>query len=227
METDPTIETFISSSPTGTSPEKNPNSDYHTPLIGLSTSLPAKAHYDSVKMKYFQSLGMAKHPTGSTTSSPAQADGNSAKSRDSRSKTLNIPHSEKLDIPINIPNKNPTPKKRATSHPIPIKRDDPTVMFAATVDTFHFDMDFDSEEGSPAEEHSLSNNSRNSSVDDFSEDSFNKEAEDDSLSPGKRNKKKFIPPHEMVATNDDFNVGTARSVARWESHRRREMLSSN
>jgi len=169
---------------------------------------------------------MAKHPTGSTTSSAAQADGNTAKSRDSRSKTLNIPHSEKLDIPINMPNKNPTPKKRATSHPIPIKRDDPTVMFAATVDTFHFDMDFDSEEGSPAEQ-SLSNNSRNSSVDDFSEDSFNNEAEDGSLSPGKRNKKKFVPPHEMVATNDDFNVGTARSVARWESHRRREMLSSN
>lgn len=36
----------------------------------------------------------------------------------------------------------------------------------------------------------------------------------------KKKSSKFIPPHEMMAQKDSFQVGTARSLAVWETRRR-------
>jgi len=61
----------------------------------------------------------------------------------------------------------------------------------------------------------------------FHFDSDEDNSQEDSVSEDDENvvrsSSKFIPPHEMVAKDKSFEVGTARSLAVWESQRRRKM----
>jgi len=140
-------------------------------------------HYDSVKMKYFATLGMSKPPGPDkdtrrerTFTAPPQpfSSSNPARRRSVSGPVTNLERENGIPIP-----------KNAYRHTREPSEDEP-----------FFPMD------SPS--HSPSTSSPESTTEHI---------------PTRR----FIPPHEMVKKNKDFQVGTARSVAVYETRRRQQM----
>eukprot|EP01118_Nematostelium_gracile_P004803 TRINITY_DN15732_c0_g1_i1.p1 TRINITY_DN15732_c0_g1~~TRINITY_DN15732_c0_g1_i1.p1 ORF type:complete len:176 (-),score=47.49 TRINITY_DN15732_c0_g1_i1:65-592(-) len=101
-------------------PEETPKDE--NPFEGPS-SLPAKGHYDAVKMKYFASLGMNKHPTpppnrerGQTTPPLRYNEITNALSEDDRNylKPISPARKRSISTPINTTKGIPIPGSRAS-----------------------------------------------------------------------------------------------------------------
>jgi len=165
---------------TGSEEKNQEDGEAVSPFQGPSSLPPPKVHYDSVKMKYFASLGMNKPPPnvkrerGQTT--PLKfADPTHDLSEEDKAylKPISPSRPRSVSTPIGTTKGIPIPGKNET--------------------LFQFDSD---EEFSGEEKQSTPD-----------ENSY---------------RGKFIPPHEMIAKGG-FEVGTARSLAVWESQRRKRM----
>jgi hypothetical protein len=162
-------------------------------LMEAPSSLPTKAHYDNVKMKYFNSLGMSKPPSGPL---PNRERGSTVPTKyHELTKDLSTADREYIRKPISPARKRSISTPLNTTKGIPI----PGVKVSEPIQSGVFQ--FDSDEELSGDEYR-----------DFEE-------EPQSYIPGSQ----FIPPHEMLAKGDGFEVGTARSLAVWESQRRKKL----
>lgn len=154
-----------------------------------------KAHYDAVKMKYFSSLGMNK---------PAQMP-------EKRERGKTAPHKIQLgfeqikhqevefdDDEAFVPAHR---KKRSISSPGIVLHSQAAIPI-------------------PMGREPLRNHLSDSDSDSDSEDEDGKKKKSSKVTPRFFIHSKFIPPHEMMAQKDSFQVGTARSLAVWETRRR-------
>jgi len=160
------------------------------------SSLPTKAHYDAVKMKYFSSLGMNKPPTNTVTK---RERGKTEPSSRYADLTVDLTPDDKEFIKKPI---SPA-RKRSISTPLNAISKGIPIPGSKTSESIHAIFQFDSDE-------ELSGS-----------DEVGKEIDDEAMSyrPGQQ----FIPPHEMLKKGGDFEVGTARSLAVWENQRRKKM----
>jgi len=175
-----------------TKDKENSSEEGENVLMEAPSSLPTKVHYDNVKMKYFNSLGMNKPPTSASNS---RERGSTAPTKyHELTKDLSNADKEYLRKPIS------PARKRSASTPInTISKGIPIP--GVKVESIQSGVfQFDSDEDLSGDEYR-----------DFDE-------EPQSYIPGQ-----FIPPHEMLAKGDGFEVGTARSLAVWESQRRKKM----
>jgi len=171
--------------------EKENSEENDNVLMEAPSSLPTKVHYDNVKMKYFNSLGMSKPPSGAI---PRERGSTAPTKYHELTKDLSTRDKEYIRKPISPARKRSVSTPINTTKGIPI----PGVKVSDSIQSGVFQFDSD---------------------EDLSGDEYREyEEEPQSYIPGQ-----FIPPHEMLAKGDGFEVGTARSLAVWESQRRKKM----
>jgi len=211
-------------------------SSYLTQSLLSSMEDKKPTQYDSVKARYFQSLGMnrpppvlsASVPTHSYMSSvtPITPTAITSNQIRSRTKTAPSPKSDSFE-------EDSTMRSRTLSIPIPLSgltASNPTPNISTSLGTYLTNTSFDDEDedDSRADLQSL-NVSRNSIKNDQEDDIFgsslseNLGFEDDRESDRVLDSpSKFVPPHLMMASSKKgFNVGTAHSLAVWEKGRRK------
>jgi len=164
-----------------------------------------RTQYDSVKMRYFLSLGMNKPPQ-MASSVPTLSSSSQLKPIIKRPRTKTSPSKRQIKL-----EDDDETRKRAISTPIPIGMQ-PSTGVAVPIPT---------------------NGSRRGSSlasDEGSEEIEESEEEEEESEEGEESQSflsvspehgQFIPPHEMLKQgHSDFEVGTAQSVAVWEQRRR-------
>jgi len=169
--------------------ESNENSTFEGP-----GSLPTKAHYDAVKMKYFSSLGMNKPPNNNVIKRERGRTEPSSRYADLTA-DLTADDKEFIRKPIS------PARKRSISTPLNTISKGIPIPGSKTSETIHAIFEFDSDE-------ELSGS-----------DEVDREIDDEES----YRTVQFIPPHEMLKKVGDFEVGTARSLAVWENQRRKKM----
>jgi hypothetical protein len=176
-----------------------------------------RAHYENVKKKYFLSLGMTKPITGPGLVSKIQ-----------RNKTQPaLPTSKPFPMDDNLPqvanNANEDPNSSSSSStsssigisttPISRSRRAISTPAAACLGTAPV----------PVPSRHPNKETANEEDEEEYEEEYEENEEASQEGATTRTRKKFIPPHEMLARKTDFSVGTARSVALWEQRRRNQM----
>jgi len=171
-------------------------------------------HYNNVKKKYFDTLGMNK-PTSNQLGQSAPT---SAKPL---SEMLNAEQQKSnasyfgRDRTKTVPNYKLSPEKqqrdRSSTLPIPINTKTEDLLFPITVSSmapatsmFINNQKFGSFADSPNQNNQLATHSD----------------EDDSSVHSEDENEKFVPPHELLKQSESFNVGTARSLAYIERKQR-------
>jgi hypothetical protein len=175
-----------------------------------------RAHYENVKKKYFLSLGMTKPTTGPGLVPKIQRN----KTQPALPTSKPFPNDDNLRQVTNA-NEDPNSSNSSSTSssigisttPIPRSRRAISTPTAACLGT------------APVPVPSRHPNKETANEEDEEEyEEEYEENEESSQEGGKtRTRKKFIPPHEILARKTDFSVGTARSVALWEQRRRNQM----
>lgn len=203
-----------------------------------------KKQYDNVKRRYYSSLGMNRPTPAMSSSVPIHqmrtmgfSENNLTVEKEEKIFTFETENGTKRDrtkttpMPKNEPLMENLRKQRTSSTPIPINGPTSKPMVAASVGTYLMQSKQDSDDEDNVD---YLNKSTEKTIGDLDEELlFNSENDELSLSsssssarsvtsPTASSSSTFVPPHEMLAKNmkEEFNVGTAHSLAVWEQRRR-------